>query len=201
MVRECRQRAAANWASVPWLPNGIVWDCSSHNQLVNGFEDHTAYLIIQDCWHVEQVNAEVYRVKVRIRVTLRLAVYRQSVFLETQSFCNILPDERMNQSFTIDADPRQRSHSRVWVPRDSWPYFTIPDSRLSQPGGPGPRIYKPQEQGGPVIHPGSKLKVYKKFWEELIACFPLIRHGAHRKRRVQKSVYCCMCIPCSGNVA
>jgi predicted PurR-regulated permease PerM len=27
--------------------------------------------------------------------------------------------------------------------------------RLSQPGGPGPRIYIPQEQGGPVIPPGT----------------------------------------------
>jgi hypothetical protein len=27
--------------------------------------------------------------------------------------------------------------------------------RLPQPGGPGPRIYIPQEQGGPVIPPGT----------------------------------------------
>jgi hypothetical protein len=27
---------------------------------------------------------------------------------------------------------------------------------------------------------------YKKFWEELIAYFPLIRHGPHRKRRLQQ---------------
>jgi hypothetical protein len=27
--------------------------------------------------------------------------------------------------------------------------------RLPQPGGPGPRIYVPQEQGGPVIPPGT----------------------------------------------
>jgi hypothetical protein len=31
---------------------------------------------------------------------------------------------------------------------------TVSDSRLSQPGGPGPRIYISQEQGGPVIPPG-----------------------------------------------
>jgi hypothetical protein len=24
--------------------------------------------------------------------------------------------------------------------------------------------------------------INKKFWEELIACFPLIRHGPHRKQ-------------------
>jgi hypothetical protein len=41
------------------------------------------------------------------------------------------------------------------VPRDSWPYFTVSDSKLPQPGGPGPRIYISQEQGGPVIPPGT----------------------------------------------
>jgi hypothetical protein len=33
-------------------------------------------------------------------------------------------------SFTIAAGPRQRSHSRVRVPWDSRPYFTVSDSRL-----------------------------------------------------------------------
>jgi hypothetical protein len=32
-----------------------------------------------------------------------------------------------------------------------------------------------------------------KFLEELIAYFPLIQHGPHRKRSVQQ-FYCCMCI-------
>jgi hypothetical protein len=54
-------------------------------------------------------------------------------------------------SSTTAAGPRQRSHSEIRVPRVSWPYFTVSDSRLPQPGGPGPRIYIPQEQGGPVI--------------------------------------------------
>jgi hypothetical protein len=62
----------------------------------------------------------------------------------------------MRLSFTIAAGPRQRSHSRFRVPRDSWPHFTVSDSRLPQPGGPGPRIYIPQEQGGPVIPPGTE---------------------------------------------
>jgi hypothetical protein len=47
----------------------------------------------------------------------------------------------MGLSFAIAAGPRQRSHSRVRVPRDSCPYFTVSDSRLPQPGGPGSRIY------------------------------------------------------------
>jgi hypothetical protein len=61
----------------------------------------------------------------------------------------------MGLSFTLDAGPRQRSHSQVLVPWDSWPHFTVSDSRFPQLGRPGPRIYTPQEQGGPVIPPGT----------------------------------------------
>jgi hypothetical protein len=57
--------------------------------------------------------------------------------------------------FTTGASPRQGSHSRVRVPRDSWPHFTVSDSTVPQPGGPGPRIYIPKEQGSPVIPPGT----------------------------------------------
>jgi hypothetical protein len=65
----------------------------------------------------------------------------------------MLSDERMGLSFTIAADPRQRSHSGVPVPRNAWPYLTVSDSRLHKPGGPGRRIYIPQEQDDPVIPP------------------------------------------------
>jgi hypothetical protein len=41
-----------------------------------------------------------------------------------------LSDERTGLSFTIAAGPRQRSHFRIRVPWDSWPYFTVSDSRL-----------------------------------------------------------------------
>jgi cytochrome c oxidase assembly factor CtaG len=53
----------------------------------------------------------------------------------------------------------------------------------------------------PLLHCIQCLKHIsnKKFWEELIAYFPLIRHGQHRKRCVQK-FYCCVCIRCRGNV-
>jgi hypothetical protein len=37
--------------------------------------------------------------------------------------------------------------------------MTVSNSRLPQPRGPGPRIYIPQEQGGPVITPGTGLRV------------------------------------------
>jgi hypothetical protein len=49
--------------------------------------------------------------------------------------------------FTIADSHRQRRHSRVRVPRDSWPYFTLWDSKLHLPEGPGPHIYISQEQG------------------------------------------------------
>jgi hypothetical protein len=66
-----------------------------------------------------------------------------------------LSDERISLSFTTAASPRQRSRSLVRVQHESWPYFTVSDSRLPLPGRPGPRIYIPQEQGGPVTIPGT----------------------------------------------
>jgi hypothetical protein len=41
-----------------------------------------------------------------------------------------LSDERTSLSFTTAAGSSQRSHSRVRVPWDSRPYFTVPDFRL-----------------------------------------------------------------------
>jgi hypothetical protein len=41
-----------------------------------------------------------------------------------------LSDERTGLSFTFVTGARQRSHSRVRVPWDSQPYFTVSDSRL-----------------------------------------------------------------------
>jgi hypothetical protein len=38
-----------------------------------------------------------------------------------------LSDERMGLSFTIAAGPRQRRRSRVRIPWDSRPYFTVSD--------------------------------------------------------------------------
>jgi hypothetical protein len=61
--------------------------------------------------------------------------------------------KRTGLSFKIADFLRRRSHSRDKDPRDSWSYFTVSDSRLLQPGGLGPHIYTPQEQGGAVIPP------------------------------------------------
>jgi hypothetical protein len=108
-----------------------------------------------------------------VRVTLRLAVYRQSfrlgvnpLRLTTSNSTFQLNTCRYNHCvtssltrgwvcFTIAAGPCQRSHSQVRVPRNSWSYFTVSDSRRLQPGGPGHRLYFLQKQGGPVIPPGT----------------------------------------------
>jgi hypothetical protein len=64
-----------------------------------------------------------------------------------------LSDERTGLPFTIAAGPRHRSHSCVRVPRDSWPYFTLSDSRVPQPGRPGHHIYGPLGSGWPSYNP------------------------------------------------
>jgi hypothetical protein len=57
-----------------------------------------------------------------------------------------------------------------------------------------------QEQNGCYLPPdfirldlvennNIKQNINRKFWEELIAYFPVIRHGPHRKRRVQLFFY------------
>jgi hypothetical protein len=56
-------------------------------------------------------------------------------------------------SFTIAPGPRQHSHFRVRVPCDSWPYFTVSDSRLSL----SVPSYDSQDYGGgirPRLHTG-----------------------------------------------
>jgi hypothetical protein len=45
-------------------------------------------------------------------------------------FWGALSDERTGLSFVHAAGPRQRSLSRVRVPLDSWPYFTVSNFRL-----------------------------------------------------------------------
>jgi hypothetical protein len=46
----------------------------------------------------------------------------------------------MGLSFTTVTGSRQRSHSQVRILQDSWPCFTVSDSRIPQLGGPGLRI-------------------------------------------------------------
>jgi hypothetical protein len=52
----------------------------------------------------------------------------------------------------VAAGPYQCSHSWVQSPTR----FLCQILRLPQPGGPGPHIYIPQEQGDPLIPPGTE---------------------------------------------
>jgi hypothetical protein len=55
-------------------------------------------------------------------------------------FCGALSDERTGLSFVYAAGHRQRSLSRVRVPKDLWPYFTVSDLRLPFSSPPTTRI-------------------------------------------------------------
>jgi hypothetical protein len=90
-------------------------------------------------------------------------------FCYCQTFAGLLmwdvfSDERAGLSFIIAAGLRQRSNFRVRVPRDSWPNFTVSDSKLPQHWRPGHRIFIPQEQGGPVIPPGTGFHFRRLLW-------------------------------------
>jgi hypothetical protein len=99
------------------------------------------------------------RERERERVTLRMAAYNQSVRLGVKPFKTdgqytffglntcVRSPHGPHVTSSLAAGSRQHSHSQVRVP--------VSDSRLPQPGGPGPRIYIPQVLGGPVILPGT----------------------------------------------
>jgi hypothetical protein len=60
--------------------------------------------------------------------------------------CNLLVQLLLGLARTVTLGSKsRRTHGHV----------LLSHLRLLQPGGPGPRIYIPQEQGGPVILPGN----------------------------------------------
>jgi hypothetical protein len=90
----------------------------------------------------------------------RSGVYNQIFITVNRGFLDVglslsPPDETTGLPFTITAGPRQHNRSWVLFPWDSWPYFSVSYSRLPQPGGLVPHFYMPQEQGSPVISPGT----------------------------------------------
>jgi hypothetical protein len=48
------------------------------------------------------------------------------------------------------------SDERTCLPRDSWPYFTLSDSRLPQPRGPGPQFITPRNMMA-QLYPQSRV--------------------------------------------
>jgi hypothetical protein len=64
------------------------------------------------------------------------------------------------------------------------------------------RMYK-STPGGALQYVLFTLRTHaenKKLWKLLIAYSSTIRHGLHRKRRVQELFYYCVCIHCSSDV-
>jgi hypothetical protein len=51
-----------------------------------------------------------------------------------------------------------------------------------------------------IIKAGKFSFKNKKYWEELMAYFPLILHQPHTERHAQQFFYWYMCICCRGNV-
>jgi hypothetical protein len=49
-------------------------------------------------------------------------------------------------------------------------------------------------------HDSGNRATREKLWEELLSCFPLSRHGPHRKHNVQQFFCCSVCVCCSGSV-
>jgi hypothetical protein len=79
-------------------------------------------------------------------------------------------------------------------------YFTVSDLRLTQPGGPGPCIYIPQEQGGPVIPSGTGLIGPLTILNWTVLFFRTTLYGPIRKRIFQQFLYCCLRIRCRGSL-
>jgi hypothetical protein len=84
-------------------------------------------------------------------------------------FWDALSDERTVLSFVYAGGTRQRSHSCVRVPWDSWPYFTVSDLRFSFSSPPTTRRVTVE-----IFEPSSTPSF---FWPLLIA--PLWRYSEH----------------------
>jgi hypothetical protein len=72
-----------------------------------------------------------------------------------------LSDERTGLSFVYAAGPRQRSLTRVRVPRDSWSYFAVSDLRLRFSSPPTTRrvtvVFDPASTEVAKLRPAYKL--------------------------------------------
>jgi hypothetical protein len=108
----------------------------------------------------------------------------------------------MDLYFTIAAGSRQRSHSQVRLPRDSWPHFTAikfetpptwkARSPYLHPLGTGWAGYTPRHWVPFPSPPTSSNSL-----EQLVS---FIIPRPWRKQRFQKFIYCCAWSRCRGNM-
>jgi hypothetical protein len=108
----------------------------------------------------------------------------------------VLFDERTGLSFTYAASPRQRSNSRIHVPRDSWPYVSLSGSR--PPSNLEGQVSVFVSLGNRVTtSPGTGFPFRRHVWFRKAtvrysnpppgAC---CRHGRHIKHRFQQLRHC-----------
>jgi hypothetical protein len=102
--------------------------------------------------------------------------------------CGALSDERRGLSFTTAAGPRQRSHSRVRVPWDSQPYFTVSDSRLPFSSPPTTRRVTVE-----VFDPASKRETPSSVMT-VDLCYIASARSAQRTRLPIALLLLCACL-------
>jgi hypothetical protein len=98
------------------------------------------------CYDRRSVGQSVLASSTHLELTTRFILLSVAGLL----MWGALSDDRKGLPFTIVAGPRQRSHSRVRVPRDSWPYFTVSDSRLPNLEGQVPVFISPRNRVAPL---------------------------------------------------
>jgi hypothetical protein len=143
------------------------------------------------------------KTKIKVKVTLRLTV-SQSVSFSVEPHLGLmtiyllwfdrygplcrgaLSDERTGLSFLYAGGPCQRSLSRVRVPLDTRPYFTVSDSRLSFSLPPTTRRDTVE-----VFDPASTREQQTKLKSKFVQ-LKTPRHGPHSKYRFQWLFYCCV---------
>jgi hypothetical protein len=102
--------------------------------------ENTSYLTTHSLWAEiwtqtkTNMMQDLFKVKTQFSVSASLSWCQHTIWGPWSDFyyCQIVAgslfDERKGLSFITPADPRQRSHSRLWL------YFTVSESRLPQPG-------------------------------------------------------------------
>jgi hypothetical protein len=95
-----------------------------------------------------------------------------------------LSDERTGLSFTISAGHRQRSHFRIRILWDSWPYFTVSDSRF--PFSSAPTTHRATQDGGVRLrlHTGFSRNRNSLHWSKIY-----VKYKTCDSRNWKKHIY------------